>query len=102
MGLSSGVTSQLSLFGQILIGLLMFVGRIGVLSLILSLMGSKSKALQYMKAVSYTHLPRPEPNPLMTTISKGSFTASMRVQLFSKPQPVSYTHLDWGYFLRTK
>ncbi len=49
VGLSSGVTSQLSLFGQILIGLLMFVGRIGVLSLILSLMGSKSKALQYMK-----------------------------------------------------
>ncbi len=30
--------------------------------------------------------PIPEPNPFMTTISKGSFTDSFLVQLFSNPQ----------------
>ncbi|SFR10061.1 TrkH family potassium uptake protein [Desulfoscipio geothermicus] len=49
VGLSMGVTVKLSAFGQVLIGLLMFVGRIGVLTLIVVLTGIDKRRLHYMK-----------------------------------------------------
>ena len=49
VGLSMGITRELSDFGQILIGLLMFVGRIGVLSVIIVLAGKDRRRLHYMK-----------------------------------------------------
>lgn len=48
-GLSMGITSELSAFGQILVGLLMFVGRIGILSVIIILAGKEKRRLHYMK-----------------------------------------------------
>lgn len=49
VGLSMGITSEMSGFGQILIGLLMFVGRIGILSVIIVLAGKEKRRLHYMK-----------------------------------------------------
>lgn len=49
VGLSMGITRELSSFGQLLIGLLMFVGRIGVLSVIIVLAGKERRRLHYMK-----------------------------------------------------
>lgn len=49
VGLSMGITPQLSVFGQVLIGLLMFVGRIGVLTLIVVLAGKETRRINYMK-----------------------------------------------------
>jgi trk system potassium uptake protein TrkH len=49
VGLSMGVTQHLSAFGQVLVGLLMFVGRIGVLSLVLLLAEKEYRRLRYMK-----------------------------------------------------
>lgn len=49
VGLSMGITSELSGFGQVLIGLLMFIGRIGVLSVIIVLAGKEKRRLHYMK-----------------------------------------------------
>lgn len=49
VGLSSGVTQQLSGFGQVLIIILMFIGRIGVLSLVLFLAKQERRRLRYMK-----------------------------------------------------
>ncbi|HBX22031.1 MAG TPA: Trk family potassium uptake protein [Desulfotomaculum sp.] len=49
VGLSMGITKDLSGFGQILIGLLMFVGRIGILSVIIILAGKERRRLHYMK-----------------------------------------------------
>jgi trk system potassium uptake protein TrkH len=49
VGLSMGITRELSGFGQVLIGLLMFVGRIGVLSVIIVLAGQEKQGLHYMK-----------------------------------------------------
>ncbi|KJS13106.1 MAG: hypothetical protein VR67_05560 [Peptococcaceae bacterium BRH_c8a] len=49
VGLSMGITRELSGFGQILIGLLMFVGRIGILSVIIILAGKERRRLHYMK-----------------------------------------------------
>lgn len=49
VGLSMGITSDLSAFGQVLIGFLMFIGRIGVLTLIVVLTGTDKRRLNYMK-----------------------------------------------------
>ncbi|MCG8401840.1 MAG: Trk family potassium uptake protein [Firmicutes bacterium] len=49
VGLSMGITRELSDFGQVLIGLLMFVGRIGILSVIIVLAGKDKRRLHYMK-----------------------------------------------------
>ncbi|WP_066636287.1 TrkH family potassium uptake protein [Desulfolucanica intricata] len=49
VGLSLGITQQLSSIGQILIILLMFVGRIGVLSLVIFLAKQEYRRLRYMK-----------------------------------------------------
>ncbi len=49
VGLSLGITAGLSPFGQILLGILMFIGKIGLLSLILFTMGSKDPGWRYMK-----------------------------------------------------
>ncbi|WP_347491097.1 TrkH family potassium uptake protein [Desulfoscipio sp. XC116] len=49
VGLSMGITSQLSPFGLLLIGLLMFVGRIGVLTIIIVLAGTEKQRFRYMK-----------------------------------------------------
>lgn len=49
VGLSMGITDQLSPFGQVLISLLMFIGRIGVLSLVLLLASKEYSRLRYMK-----------------------------------------------------
>ncbi len=49
VGLSMGVTQHLSPFGQALITLLMFAGRIGVLSLILLLAEKEYRRLRYIK-----------------------------------------------------
>lgn len=49
VGLSMGITHELSAFGQVLIGLLMFVGRVGVLSLVLLLADKEYRRLRYMK-----------------------------------------------------
>lgn len=49
VGLSMGITHELSGFGQVLIGLLMFVGRIGVLSVIIVLAGKEKRGPHYMK-----------------------------------------------------
>ena len=49
VGLSMGITRELSGFGQVLIGLLMFVGRIGILSVIIILAGKERRRLHYMK-----------------------------------------------------
>ncbi|MCQ2559649.1 MAG: Trk family potassium uptake protein, partial [Clostridia bacterium] len=49
VGLSLGITSQLSFFGKILLGILMFIGKIGLLSLLLFTMGSKTRGWRYMK-----------------------------------------------------
>jgi len=49
VGLSMGVTQQLSPFGQVIIILLMFVGRIGVLSLVIFLAKQEYRRLRYMK-----------------------------------------------------
>ncbi len=48
-GLSTGITGDLSGFGQVLIGFLMFVGRIGVLSVVIVLAGKEKRRLHYMK-----------------------------------------------------
>jgi len=48
-GLSMGITRDLSGFGQVLIGFLMFIGRIGVLSVIIVLAGKEKRRLHYMK-----------------------------------------------------
>lgn len=49
VGLSVGVARELSSFGQALLIVLMFVGRIGIFSLLVSLIGAKSNELRYMK-----------------------------------------------------
>lgn len=49
VGLSMGVTGQLSPFGQALIALLMFIGRIGVLSLVILLAGKEYRRARYIK-----------------------------------------------------
>ncbi len=49
VGLSMGITSQLSPFGQVLIGLLMFVGRIGVLTVVMILAGREKRHYHYLK-----------------------------------------------------
>ncbi len=49
VGLSMGITQQLSVFGQFLITLLMFVGRIGVLSLVILLAEKEYRSIRYMK-----------------------------------------------------
>lgn len=49
VGLSMGITGQLSPFGQVLIILLMFVGRIGVLSLVILLAGKEYRRVRYIK-----------------------------------------------------
>jgi trk system potassium uptake protein TrkH len=49
VGLSMGITQQLSPFGQILVGILMFVGRVGVLTLVVLLAGKEQRRFRYMK-----------------------------------------------------
>ncbi|MFZ5649663.1 MAG: TrkH family potassium uptake protein [Bacillota bacterium] len=49
VGLSMGITTQLSPFGQVIIIILMFVGRIGVLSLVLLLAGKEYRRVRYIK-----------------------------------------------------
>lgn len=49
VGLSMGITPQLSPYGQILIILLMFVGRIGILSLVIFLAKQENRRVRYMK-----------------------------------------------------
>lgn len=49
VGLSMGITGELSGFGQAVIIMLMFVGRIGVLSLVLLLASKEYKRIHYMK-----------------------------------------------------
>jgi trk system potassium uptake protein TrkH len=49
VGLTMGVTEQLSSFGLILISILMFVGRIGVLSLFIFLTKEEQRRFRYMK-----------------------------------------------------
>ncbi|MDO7788999.1 TrkH family potassium uptake protein [Desulforamulus aquiferis] len=49
VGLSMGITGELSAFGQAVIIVLMFVGRIGVLSLVLLLAAKEYRRIQYMK-----------------------------------------------------
>jgi len=48
-GLSTGITEHLSPFSKILLGLLMFVGRIGILSLVVLLAQTKPTRVHYMK-----------------------------------------------------
>lgn len=49
VGLSMGITPQLSPFGLIVIGILMFVGRIGILTVVVVLAGKEKRRFQYMK-----------------------------------------------------
>lgn len=49
VGLSMGITKQLSAFGQVIIIMLMFVGRIGVLSLVILLAGKEYRRVRYIK-----------------------------------------------------
>ncbi len=49
VGLSMGITTQLSPFGLVLIGLLMFVGRIGVFTVVMILAGREKRQYHYMK-----------------------------------------------------
>ena len=49
VGLSMGITQEMSAFGQALLTLLMFVGRIGVLSLVLLLAEKEYRRLRYIK-----------------------------------------------------
>lgn len=49
VGLSTGITSHLSPFGMALIGLVMFVGRIGVLTVVVVLAGKEKRRSHYMK-----------------------------------------------------
>ncbi|WP_170270195.1 TrkH family potassium uptake protein [Heliorestis acidaminivorans] len=49
VGLSMGITAELSAFGQVIIGLLMLIGRVGVLSLITILAGREARKARYMK-----------------------------------------------------
>ncbi len=49
VGLTMGITKQLSAFGQVMIIMLMFVGRIGVLSLVLLLAGKEYRRVRYIK-----------------------------------------------------
>lgn len=49
VGLSLGITGELSPAGQVIIGLLMFIGRIGVLSLVMVLAGEDRRRMRYMK-----------------------------------------------------
>lgn len=49
VGLSMGVTAQLSPVGQIVIIMLMFIGRIGVLSLVLLLAAKQYRRIHYLK-----------------------------------------------------
>lgn len=49
VGLSMGITAQLSPLGQIIIIILMFIGRIGVLSLVIFLAKQEQRRLRYMK-----------------------------------------------------
>jgi trk system potassium uptake protein TrkH len=49
VGLSMGITSQLSPFGLILLGLLMFIGRIGIFTTIMILAGREKRQSHYMK-----------------------------------------------------
>lgn len=49
VGLSMGITTQLSPFGQMLLILLMFTGRIGILSLVIFLTRQEPRRLRYMK-----------------------------------------------------
>lgn len=49
VGLSLGITPELSPFGQVLITFLMFGGRIGVLSLVIFLTRQENRRLRYMK-----------------------------------------------------
>lgn len=49
VGLSMGITAQLSPFGQVMIILLMFAGRIGVLSLVILLAGREYRRVRYIK-----------------------------------------------------
>ena len=47
VGLSTGITSDLSAFGKIIIILLMFLGRLGTLTIVASLSRSRSKQISY-------------------------------------------------------
>lgn len=49
VGLSMGITGELSPFGQILLTILMFIGRIGVLSLVIFLTKQEQRRLRYLK-----------------------------------------------------
>ena len=49
VGLSMGITEELSPFGQVLLTILMFVGRIGVLSLVIFLAKQEQRRLRYLK-----------------------------------------------------
>jgi trk system potassium uptake protein TrkH len=49
VGLSMGITTQLSSFGLVLIGLLMFIGRIGILTTVMILAGREKRKYHYMK-----------------------------------------------------
>lgn len=49
VGLSMGVTQKMSAFGQVLLTVIMFVGRIGVLSLVFFLAKKGYKNIRYMK-----------------------------------------------------
>ncbi len=49
VGLSMGITSQLSHFGLILLGLLMLIGRIGIFTTVMLLAGREKRQSHYMK-----------------------------------------------------
>lgn len=49
VGLSMGITSELSTLGLFILSILMFVGRIGVLSLVLFLSKGEKRRIRYMK-----------------------------------------------------
>jgi len=49
VGLSMGITTQLSPFGLLLLGLLMFIGRIGIFTTVMILAGREKRHYHYMK-----------------------------------------------------
>lgn len=53
VGLSMGITTQLSPFGMLLISLYMFIGRIGILSIVVLLAKTEADRIHYLKESVY-------------------------------------------------
>ena len=47
VGLSTGVTTLLSVYGKLILVATMFIGRVGLLTLLIAIIGRKSKPIRY-------------------------------------------------------